>query len=242
MAPTVSRLMIASLFFAIVPMPLGLHAAPVPSEQVFHNLVQARLEAVGRGDVDAYVALLDRDFVHVADTGKRRNRSDLSDMVHSLSSPDVSYRVRDVHWKLAGGLALIDCEVVEHRGGIDLYWRETDIFKPSGGRWLFLLHQETAVLQPPESVAVAPTTLDDYVGRYRYSTGQIDMIVRKGNVLVLRERPEDEGTELIPVARDAFVIPGDATFSYFSRDRDGRVTSEVVRHLTGKIVVGERIE
>ncbi|MCL6740368.1 DUF4440 domain-containing protein [Sphingomonas sp. RB56-2] len=229
------------VFFGIFGAAPLLAEPPAATADIFRDLVQRRLSAYASGDADTYLSLIDPQFVHIYDNGRRRTYSEISEMVRGLGNQDARHRVENVNFRLVGDLAIADVIVVEYIYGLELRWRETDVFRPDQGRWRFLHHQETAILGAPEPVLIDEATLQDYVGRYQHPDGVIEVISREGTKLFSQMEGDASRNALVTIGADAFAFPGDAVFTYFGRDRTGKVTQLNMRHLTGKIVVARKI-
>lgn len=215
---------------------------PVASSKVFEKLVLDRIGAFGRGDARAYTRLIGKDFVHISDTGERRTASQMTKYVSAHGAPGNSYSVRDLVWQIRGDLAVVDCEVVLNEDGGQNRQRETDLFTVQNGRWVYLLHQETAILERPAAVAIDPAALADYVGRYRQETGGLDIFSTRAGQLFGQGSPSDEPIPFVPIAPSAFVIAGDPGVMIFERDPQGKVFGYLLHAGNGRTLKAMKIK
>jgi hypothetical protein len=217
-------------------------ARQASSDAVFRNLVLERIRAYGRGDVRAYMSMLADGFVHISDLGERRNRDQMRAFVGGHGDDRASYEISSLSWRREGDFAIVEAEVREHLPDSLNALRETDIFTWSGRRWLYLLHHETAIWQTPVAVSVPGDRLEEYPGRYRTSTGTVDIITLRGRTLLDRTLPSDVADPFVQVGRGAFGIADDPTLLVFLRDREGRVTGCLWHLPSGQTVLSRRIE
>ena len=217
-------------------------SSPAASASIFEKLVLDRISAFGRGDVQSYMALIGNDFVHIADNGVRRTALQMMPYVSAGASPGNNYVVRDLKWHVYGNLAVVDCEVLLFEAGVQNRQRETDIFAARDGRWIYLLHQETAIQERPAAVAIDPNTLLDFVGEYRQQTGAVDIISARGGQLFGQEALGDEPTPLVPIAPSAFVVEGDPAVTIFERDPQGKVIGYLLHAGNGRLFKAKKIK
>jgi hypothetical protein len=212
-------------------------SAPPASEAIFTKLVEDRLTAYRNGDSDTYLALVTHDFVHIIDTGVRRERNDMGAFVSARGAQGI--RIANLRYRRVGAnMALVECELVEPTGRI----RESDLLVWKGGRWLFQHHQETVILEQPIAVAVPAATLDDYVGRYRLPDGTVERITRQGDTLYGAGSPEEAPVALVAIADAMFGIPGDSSVGLFVRNAQGRVTHQIIHYASGLTETAIRID
>lgn len=215
---------------------------PVASTSIFEKLVLDRIQAFGRGDVRAYTSLIGKDFVHISDTGERRTASQMAKYVAASGSPGNSYSVRDLVWQVHGNMAVVDCEVVLDEHGGQNRQRETNLFAVRNGRWVYLLHQETAIQERPTAVAIGPAALADYVGQYRQETGGRDILSTHGGQLFGQESPSDEPIPFVAIAPGAFVIAGDPSVMIFERDPQRKVIGYFLHTGNGRMLKAKKIK
>ena len=213
---------------------------PVGTDAAFRQLILSRITAYGRGDVAAYTRLIDADFIHISDLGRRRTRNEMPPYVAAHGTSQATYEIVSMVWKIEGNLAIVDAELREHLPDHEGGMMETDIFVWRGNRWLYRHHNETAIAQSPRPVAVSVTILGDYVGRYRSATGITDIITASDGTLFDQLLPETARTGLIPVGRDAFALPDDPTLLVFVRDGSGSVVQCVWHLPSGQVINAPR--
>lgn len=221
--------------------------APMPALAVeasgrdFEALILERINAFAAGDADRYLALLAEDFVHISDSGVRRTHADMEGFVRSnpnIGRP-ITYRVDALHWQQMGDYAITDCVMVEQTPAGPGQFRESNLFRRVDGRWLFVHHQETPIVQAPKAIAIDPARLADYVGRYDYGGGLLDIVTLVDGALYV-----GDGTapaRLIPVAPDAFAVSGAAGLLMFFRDDSGAVAGEVFVAINGEVASSRKL-
>ena len=222
----------------------SLAAAPTPSDGLFRSLILQRLQAHSRGDVGAYSRLLDKDFVHVDDAGKRRIAAEMSAIAQANNSHWVLGRS---HTRLiAPTLVIVDCEVNElaqfgaRRLRMPLH--ETDVFVLRDGQWLFLEHAETHVLDSPSAMKPDDASLKDFPGHYEWWPGYEDTISRRGNQLYAQATGDKAATPLLAATGESFFVKGDPAITVFVRGPSGKVTHELIHFPDGKVVVARKVK
>jgi hypothetical protein len=213
---------------------------PVGTDAGFRQLILSRITAYGRGDVAAYTNLIDADFVHVSDLGRRRTRAEIPAFVAAHGNNHATYQIVSMTWKIEGTLAIVDAEIREHLQDHDGGIMEADIFVWRGNKWLYRHHAETAIAQSPRPVVVSATVLAEYVGSYRSTTDITDVITTSGGKLFDQMLPEVGKTELIPVGPDAFALPDDPTLLVFIRNKGGIVVQSLWHLPSGQVVNAPR--
>ena len=220
-------------------------ATPPHSDAVFRDLIVRRLDAFGHGDSAAYGRLTANEFVHIMDTGIRRTRAELLALVGANAGSKSRYDVGALHAQVYGQVAVVDCAVLHyHPFGpreIATPLHETDVFIWREGRWLFLQHQETLKIVNPKVDAPGARALDDYVGRYEWWPGYVDIITRKGNTLFGQESLDAAPTPMEASSGESFFVEGDASQVTFVRDRNGRVTHYLLYFPNGQVVVARKL-
>ena len=83
--------------------------------------------------------------------------------------------------------------------------------------------------------------LDDYVGRYQWWPGYVDIITRKGNTLYGHDSLNVTPTAFEPASDESFLIPGQASLVVFVRNRNGVVTHYVAHSPNGSVVVARKL-
>ena len=227
------------VFSGTVPSPVSARAGvnPAASRPVFEALILARIRAYGRGDFAAYSRLVAPDFVHISDVGGRRTLTQLEPYVRSGKSASATFAVHNLSFKVRGHLALVDCDVVATDALTSGDLREIDVFEPRGGHWVYLAHSETVMqVEDVKAVRLDSATLQQYAGRYRLPGGGIDFLSASGGKLMGSDAPEGEGTLLIPIAADTFVMGGDPSVTIFERNAQGRVTGYALRLGNGRVI------
>lgn len=234
-------LAVTVLSTAVLP---SLAAAAPPTDATFGALILQRVQAHSRGDAVAYRRLLDREFVHVDDTGKRRMVSEIAQIVGSGNHS--TWQLGALHARLiTSSLAVVDCELTEvvpfGASQLRMPLHETDVFVFRGGRWLFLQHAETHALDLPVAVPIDEALLSDYVGRYEWWPGFEDVVTSRGNQLYGQSPGETAATPLLAASKESFFVEGDPALTIFVRGKDGKVTHELVHFPDGKVIVARKL-
>ena len=243
------RIWLSTILIAACFTPIATEGQQIPrqaiSDSAFRSLILMRLQAYGRGDSAAYHRLIADDFVHIMDSGVRRTEKQLLTVVASNVGSKTTFKIGALHKKIYGQLAVVDCDWV----GFDPFgprevaqpMRETDVFIWRGRRWLFLNHEETLVVVRPEPAQPNAALLDDYVGRYQWWPGYVDIITRKGNTLYGQDSLNVTPTAFEPASDESFLIPGQASLVVFVRNRNGVVTHYVAHSPNGSVVVARKL-
>ena len=241
---TISLLLSARLALVLALPVSSLAAAPAPSDTLFRSMIMQRLEAHSRGDVEAYRNLLDKDFVHVDDAGRRRTAAEVGAIAQANNSRWVLGK--SYTRPIAPTLAIVDCEVTElvqvgpRRVRMPLH--ETDVFVLRANRWVFLQHAETHALDLPSPVKVVGDAVNDFVGRYEWWPGFQETITRRGDQLYGQETDDKTSTPLFAASGESFFVQGDATLVIFVRGPDGKVTHELIHFPDGKVIVARKLK
>jgi hypothetical protein len=220
-------------------------SAPPHSDAAFRALIVQRLDAYGRGDSAVYGHLIANEFVHIMDTGVRRRRDELLAAVAANAGSTSRYEVGELHAQVYGQVAIVDGAVIHYPSfgprEIAIPFHETDVFIWREGRWLYLHHQETLTVVSPKAAVQDVRSLDDYVGRYEWWPGYVDIITRQGNVLFGQNASDAAPTPMEASSRESFFVAGDASSVMFARDRNGRVTHYLLHFPNGQVVVARKL-
>ena len=217
----------------------------LPADSVFRRLVLARRQAFGRGDSAAYGRLLAPEVVHINDFGARRTRDSLLAHVAANSGARARFEVGALHARLVGGVALVDCEVLEYvpfgPREVRIAARELNVFVQQEGVWKLTAHAETPELMSPTSQPLPAAMLRDYVGEYEWWPGFRETYSRRGDRLFVRATGDTAWVPLEAAAPDVFFVAGDPTVVLFARDKSGRVSRLLAHFADGRLVVARRV-
>lgn len=218
---------------------------PPRSDAVFRELIAKRLRAYGDGDRVAYGRLVASEFVHIMDTGIRRTRDELLEHVAANKGSKSRYEVGTLHAQVYGQVALVDCDVIHYPSfgprEVATPFHETDVFIWRDGRWLYRQHQETLTVVNDRAEAQDGSSLDDYVGRYEWWPGYVDIITRKGNMLFGQDSLNGTPTPMEASSGESFFVAGDASALTFARDPNGKVTHYLLHFPNGRVVVARKL-
>jgi D-alanyl-D-alanine-carboxypeptidase/D-alanyl-D-alanine-endopeptidase len=146
-----------------------------------------------------------------------------------------------------------DIEVVGHRGGKEGY-RSAAVFDPKTKRGIVILANARTEDEPgdiamylltgkalepappaprPRAVKIAPGALENYVGRYRRSSGAVMTVANRGDYLAVETAPGSGISTFLPLGRHDFYLNTGNDELTFDVDAEGCVKG-LVLHGDGK--------
>ena len=217
--------------------------AAAPLEQQLKAIVQARVDAFGKGDGEAYRRLLrqteEADYAYTNEAGQFRDApDDGSDWAPDLIAAHPSGIVHSLQVQRYGDTAVatyaLDARLTFNRETILKPFRVTEVFHRSGGKWRSVArHESVRPLRPNWRAEVAEDVLDDYVGTYvLLPTVDYEITLKDGR---LYWGAPEQGVELHPES-DATFATGEEGMGYrmiFLRESDGRVRGVRIREFSG---------
>jgi ketosteroid isomerase-like protein len=219
----------------------GVSADAVQME--IRQVLQHRMDALERGDVEAYSALFAEHLVYVDDEGKRMDKAALVKEVRG--NPVHGRHIQsDVLVHSYGNVAVASYHhsvVGLGRAGLHGEVEMTETYVKEKGQWVLAAMQETPIPFANHPAAqVNPALYDEYAGDYQIAPDQIVTISREGNKLYEKWSHDQSKVESVPLSQTAFVQRGEAGVLTFERDSTGKV-ARLVLHLNNDDLVGAKI-
>jgi len=218
----------------------GQAAADAAAQKEIQQVLQLRLDALGRGDLGGYAAFVDARFIGVNDHGDRLDKPGLIKDVRVPPGQRVQSKESDFVVRSYG-----DAAVVSYKQSIvGAFYDElgiTETYVRTNGHWLLVARQEIPVpfaRHPPSDVDQA--LYDEYVGDYKITADWIVTISREGSKLYEKGPRDNSKIEDIPVSETTFVQKGETSILTFERDSTGKVV-RLVLHFNNHDRVGTKI-
>ncbi|MGI8499311.1 MAG: nuclear transport factor 2 family protein [Gemmatimonadaceae bacterium] len=214
---------------------------------LFARLIADRTAVVTRADTAAYRRMVDRALVYVDDNGSRANVDQhIRDFLKR--SDELAHQRWDIdslHVYVRGALAFVEYRTLQHRplGSREVIssYQVSESYVRRGNRWLLFRHAEAHALALPASRTLDTSVLDDYVGRYEWWPGYVDVISRRGNDLFNQATGDKEATLNQAATPEAFYIAGDPSLLVFLRDSTGRVVAYVLHEPDGQVTRARKV-
>jgi ketosteroid isomerase-like protein len=212
-------------------------------QQEIPRVLQQRLDALGRRDLEAYSNFLAEDCIFTDDDGQRTDKAatvkhfrEHAGHGHSKQTEIVVHPYGDA------AVATFHQSVIEDAFGSTVHsdLEITETYVRVNGRWLLAAQQATPIPwanHPPAKVD--PARYDEYAGNYQISPGRIVTVTREGNGLY-EKWPNEGKVEDVPLSETAFVQKGEASVLTFERDSAGKVVRFVL-HLNSDDQVGVKV-
>ena len=203
--------------------------------------------AATRGDTAAYRRLIDPAAVFISDDGSRESADEHVRNIPSRGDELARsrYDLDSVRVYLRGGMAFVDFRVLQHQlvGPRDFTYpyRVLNTYVRRGAHWLLLRHAETHSLVLPPPQALDASLLDEYVGRYEWWPGYVDVIWRNGNQLFNQATGDAKASLNQAATPEAFYIAGDPSVVVFTRDKTGRVDGYVLNRPDGQVTRARKL-
>jgi hypothetical protein len=199
------------------------------AEDELKAITQEMLDAIAPGRAEVWEKYLDKDLIHVDETGKVRTKAELvAELVPLPPGLVGSLKVDAFRMSRHGDIAVVaheDQEFLDYHGQeLHSRFRSLDTWRKTPEGWRLIAQQTAAVLKDPPSIELPRETLCAYAGRYRLTDDIETTITCDGKGLVSRrgDRPD---TIYLPETEDMFFAPGaPRTRRYFQGDETGAVT------------------
>ncbi len=197
-------------------------------KSLLQRQTQEVLDAITSGSRDVWDRYLDPRVSYVTEDGALKTRQQMIDNIRPLPRT-ISGDIRIVHFRatshgdVAVATHLDDEHETFHGHRLHCQYLTTDTWKRTASGWRIIGSQEMALRTDPPAVALAPSVLDEYVGRYALSPDLSYEIRRQGNLLLDQETGHKTDT-LRAEAKDVLFVPGWTRYRrIFRRDAAGRV-------------------
>lgn len=215
------------------------------AEREIPLVLQERLDALGRGDLEAYSSFLAEDCIFLDDDGQRTDKAatvkhfrEQAGHGHSKETEIVVHPYGDA------AVATFHQSVIEFDdvlgSTVHSELEITETYVREKGRWLLATQQATPIPwanHPPTTVD--PARYDEYAGNYQITPHRIVTVTREGNRLY-EKWPNESKVEDVPLSETAFVQKGEASVLTFERDSTGKVVRFVL-HLNSDDLVGVKV-
>ena len=228
------RGLVASLVVAVFVCPAARGVdMPKITEVVLVQRTQELYDAVGPGNQAPWKKYVAEDAMFFDEKGRAMDKAALMEDLQPLPS-GYSGMIRVVHPKslLAANVAILsyDCDEVETVFGRELHARyhSTDTWLYRNQRWQIVASQTLRYYEDPAVGAVAEAMLNDYLGAYELSEGNVVTVTRQGSDLYA-QRNSGKPYLLLPESTDLFFRVGVEGRRLFHRDAAGHVDMMIDR-------------
>jgi hypothetical protein len=203
---------------------------PANLESELRNVLRERWAALARNDTKAYGAFLDDDVL-IPDNGLVYDKKTLIERARTLKETSSDPRDVQVHgyedaavmvYRTTSHMPFAGREITEDLRIVETYVKRN-------GRWLLTARAESEIPNANRVPAkVAPELLDDYVGEYQLSPGNVVKISREGDTL-MEQGPDDPKPEAdLPMSAGSFFQREQPGVLTFTRSPDGKVDAYVL--------------
>lgn len=198
-------------------------------------IVAERIDAAGRGDKVTWRKHVADDAVWIGPGLANGTTADAELAITANASlPKQSSEIREFEVREFGDIALATYVLLGSPPGdaaATKRFRKSDTYVRRDGGWQLVSAVE--ILVPMQAAAEAdPARYDALAGLYRLDDAHVVRVWRDGRRLLSQAEGEKQPTELIPTARDAFVVDGDPGEYVFGDGRE-RIVDRMVFRLTG---------
>jgi hypothetical protein len=198
---------------------------PTKLESELRNVIRERWAALARNDVNAYGAFLDDDVL-IPDNGLVYDKKTLIERARTLKESSSDPRDVQVHgykdtavmvYRTTSHVPFAGQEFTEELRIVETYVKRN-------GRWLLTARAESEIPNANRVPAkVTREVLDDYVGEYQISPGNVVKITREGDSL-MEQGPDDPKPEAdLPMSASSFFQREQPGVLSFTRSPDGKV-------------------
>ena len=216
---------------------------PTKLESELRSVLRERWAAIARNDAQAYGAFLDDDVL-IPDNGLLYDKKSLIE--HARTVKETSSEPRDVRvhgskdaavmvYRTTSREPLLGQEITEE-------WRIVETYVKRNGRWLLTARAESEIPNANRVPArIAPEILDEYVGEYQVSSGNVVKITREGDHL-MEQGPDDPKPEAdLPLSASAFFQREQPGVLTFTRSPEGKV-DQYVLWIYDSTITGKKIK
>jgi hypothetical protein len=211
---------------------LAVHGQAEPADKVADVLrrqTQELFDALATGSTAVWERYLDEGVRYVDESGTVATKKQMLEGIKPLPegvSGKIAVTQFDVamHGKVAVATHVEDESEVYHGHKLHCQYRTTDTWIETPQGWRLIAAQVLALRTDPPAVSIAPSSRDEYCGRYALTPTIAYEIRRKGDGLEGQQtgRPAQE---LRAEAPDVLFVPGRPRYRYvFQRGPDGKIT------------------
>ena len=218
--------------------------SPADSAQLIRT-TQALADAIATGDTAVWAGQLASNWILSDEEGNWSSRQEFLAGLHSLPEGQ-SGRLVLARWRIIAGpnLAVLTYDLdEEHHFYTQLLltrFHSTDTWIRSGGRWVQVASQVTALPRALEGAAVPAALAREYAGTYRL-TPELALVVAVGDSGLSIGRAGQPGARLYALDDRLFVRHGVRGFWVFERDSSGAV-KRLVNWRDNNAVTWDRVE
>jgi len=216
---------------------------PTKLESELRSVLRERWAALARNDAQAYGAFLDDDVL-IPDNGLLYDKKSLIERARTLKETASEPRDVQVHgykdaavmvYRATSREPLLGKEMTEELRIVETYLKRN-------GRWLLTARAESEIPNANRVPArVDPELLNEYVGEYQVSPGNVVKITREGDHLMEQE-PDDPKPEAdLPLSASAFFQREQPGVLTFTRSPDGKV-DQYVLWIYDTTITGKKIK
>jgi len=209
-------------------------AKPEAVEALIKRQSQEFSDASAKGDAATLAKYLDDNVTFMSDGGEVGNKKDLIDGTRPNPAGVSNHLVQgDWHFQQYGNIAVTsftDNSTVTLFGQtIQSKFRSTEVWREDHGAWKMISSQTMPVADDPPAIALSPSKLDEYVGKYQASPEYVVTIARGDDGLTMQAGTA-AAVSLKAEAGDVFFAAGQPRLRrIFQRDATGRITGFVSR-------------
>ncbi len=203
---------------------------PTKLESELRNVLRERWAALARHDPEAYGTFLDDDVL-IPDNGLLYDKRALIERARTLKETSGEARDVQVHGYKDAAVMVYRATSREQLFGREMTeeLRIVETYVKRNGNWLLAARAESEIPNAnrlPERVE--PEVLDEYVGQYQVSPGNVVTITREGDHL-MEQGPDDPKPEAdLPLSAIAFFQREQPGVLTFTRSPNGKVEMYVL--------------
>ena len=225
------------MIFLLILAALAAQASPTspdPTTELLRSRDQALLDAFAPGDRKVWDHALAADAVYVDENGTIMERAEFLKQLEPLSAgASGKLQIAAYSARISGDVATVihtdDEEEIYHGQTLHARYLTTETWRRDDGEWKLHLIHTYAVLKDPPAIALAPQTMQQYVGRYVGGPDLVYVIQWDGKQLT-GGREGRSMAALLAEVRDVLFVPGQPRIrKIFQRDEKGNITGFVDR-------------
>jgi hypothetical protein len=203
---------------------------PTKLESELRSVLRERWAALARNDAEAYGAFLDDDVV-IPDNGMLYDKKALIERARTLKETSSEARDVQVHGYKDAAVMVYRTTSREQLFGREMTeeLRIVETYVKRNGSWLLAARAESEIPNANRLPAkVAPEILDEYVGEYQISPGNVVKITREGDHLMEQGSDDPKPEADLPLSASAFFQREQPGVLTFTRSPNGKVETYVL--------------